>query len=82
MIHNGVDSRRFFPDSSVRGRVRRELGVGEDEFCIGCVGNLIPVKDHITLLKAVDEFGKGGRPWRLLIAGDGSGVPETNRVCK
>ena len=61
VIHNGVDSRRFFPHVSVRARVRRELGLGEDELCIGCVGNLIPVKDHITLLKAVDGFAKCGR---------------------
>jgi sugar transferase (PEP-CTERM/EpsH1 system associated) len=79
VIHNGVDSRLFFPDASVRGRVRRELGVGEDELCLGCVGNLIPVKDHITLLKAVDEFAKGGRPWRLLIAGDG---PEFSKLAE
>jgi sugar transferase (PEP-CTERM/EpsH1 system associated) len=77
VIHNGVDSRRFFPDVSVRARVRRELGLGEDEFCIGCVGNLIPVKDHITLLKAVDGLAKCGLPWRLLIAGDG---PEFSKL--
>src|ERR1019366_4040727 len=64
------------PDVSVRARVRRELGVGEDELCIGCVGNLIPVKDHITLLKAVDAFAKCGRPWRLMIAGDGPQSPK------
>ena len=77
VIHNGVDSQRFFPDVSVRARVRRELGLGEDEFCIGCVGNLIPVKDHITLLKAVDGLAKCGLPWRLLIAGDG---PEFSKL--
>jgi glycosyltransferase involved in cell wall biosynthesis len=40
------------------------------------VGNLIPVKDHITLLKGVDGFAKCGRPWRLLIAGDGPEFPK------
>jgi glycosyltransferase involved in cell wall biosynthesis len=40
------------------------------------VGNLIPVKDHITLLKAVDGFANCGRQWRLMIAGDGPEFPK------
>jgi len=71
VIHNGVDSHRFAPDSAARVRVRRELGLAGDEFCIGCVGNLIPVKDQLTLLRATARFAESRRPWRLLIAGDG-----------
>ena len=71
VIHNGVDSDRFAPDRAARARVRREWGLADDEFCIGCVGNLIPVKDHLTLLQAVDRFSACGRPWRLVIVGDG-----------
>jgi sugar transferase (PEP-CTERM/EpsH1 system associated) len=70
VIHNGVDDRRFYPDSTVRAAIRRELGLA-DGFCIGAVGNLTPVKDHLTLLKAV-ELCAGGIPgWRLVLAGDG-----------
>ena len=71
VIHNGVDSRRFRPDITARARIRRELGIAEDEFCIACVGNLIPVKDHLTLLRALEVFARSVRPWRLLIVGDG-----------
>jgi len=71
VVHNGVDGSRFSPDPSARARLRRELELGEEEFCIGCVGNLIPVKDHMTTLRAVDRFAQCGRPWRLLIVGDG-----------
>jgi sugar transferase (PEP-CTERM/EpsH1 system associated) len=77
VIHNGVDSRRFAPDPAARARVRRELGIADGEFCIGSVGNLIPVKDHLTLLRAMALFAEHGRPWRLLIAGDG---PERARL--
>ena len=76
VIHNGVDSRQFAPDPAVRARVRRQLGVADGEFCIGSVGNLIPVKDHFTLLRAVAVFARHGRPWRLLIAGDGPERPK------
>jgi sugar transferase (PEP-CTERM/EpsH1 system associated) len=71
VIHNGVDGRRFFPDAAVRARVRRELGLGEYEFCVGCVGNLLPVKDHMTLLKGAAALAGHCRNWRLLIIGEG-----------
>jgi sugar transferase (PEP-CTERM/EpsH1 system associated) len=77
VIHNGVDSRRFSPDPAVRHRVRRELGISDGEFSIGCVGNLIPVKDHLTLLRAIGAFAQSGRPWRLLVAGAG---PELSKL--
>jgi glycosyltransferase involved in cell wall biosynthesis len=51
--------------------MRRELGLSDDEFCIGCVANLHPVKDHLTLLKAVAEFGRSCSDWRLLLVGTG-----------
>jgi sugar transferase (PEP-CTERM/EpsH1 system associated) len=75
VIHNGVDSRRFSPDVVARTRVRREMGISDAEFCVGCVGNLIPVKDHLTLFRAIDGFARGGRPWRLLVAGAGPELP-------
>ena len=76
VIHNGVDSRRFYQDDDSRTRVRRELGISDSEFCIGCVGNLIPVKDHLTLLRAVSGFAQRGRPWRLLVVGAGPELPK------
>jgi glycosyltransferase involved in cell wall biosynthesis len=42
-----------------------------DEFCIGCVGNLFPIKDHMTLLQAVAGFAKVRNRWRLLVIGEG-----------
>src|SRR5581483_1149933 len=77
VIHNGVDTVRFAPDPQARERIRTEHGISPDDFCIGCVGNLTPVKDHMTLLKAVDAFASSTRNWRLLIIGDG---PERSRL--
>jgi sugar transferase (PEP-CTERM/EpsH1 system associated) len=79
VIHNGVDGQRFFPDPAARARVRQELGLSEDEFCIGCVGNLLPVKDHMTVLRAVERLGGSDGPWRLLIAGEGPERPTLER---
>ena len=75
VIHNGVDERRFFADAAARLRMRAELGIAESEFCIGCVGNLLPVKDHLTALEAVARVAGVMRRWRLVIAGEGSERP-------
>jgi len=77
VIHNGVDRKRFFPDSATRQRVREELGMGDAQFCIGCVANLLPVKDHVTLLESLTGLSEGGRDWRLLLIGEG---PERARL--
>jgi sugar transferase (PEP-CTERM/EpsH1 system associated) len=76
VIHNGVSERRFFPDPAVRARLRAELGVTENEFFIGSVGNLAPVKDHMTTLWALAEFAKKVKGWRCIIFGEGSERPK------
>jgi sugar transferase (PEP-CTERM/EpsH1 system associated) len=72
VIRNGVDTARFRPDASARARFRAGLGIGEDEFCIGCVGRLNRIKDYPTLLRAAALFAASGAPWRVLIAGSGA----------
>ena len=71
VIHNGVDSQRFYPDPEARVRVRRELGVPVEDFCFGSVGNLFPIKDHMTLLQAVEKVAGTFTKWRLLLIGEG-----------
>jgi glycosyltransferase involved in cell wall biosynthesis len=51
--------------------MRQELGLAADEFCIGCIGNLFPVKGHLTALEGMAEFSRQCRNWRLLLIGDG-----------
>lgn len=75
VIHNGVDGRRFYPDPEARMRIRRELGIFPDEFCIGSVGNLFPVKDHMTLLQAIEKVAGRAANGRVLIFGEGPELP-------
>ena len=77
VIHNGVDTQRFRPNPEARARLRRELRLSDSEFSIGAVGNLFEVKDHMTLLRAVSEFGRRNGDWRLVVIGDG---PELARL--
>jgi glycosyltransferase involved in cell wall biosynthesis len=76
VIHNGVDCLAFRPDPSRRIHIRQELGIADGEFCIGCVANFFPIKDHITLLKAMAEFSRVHRNCRLVLIGEGPELPK------
>jgi sugar transferase (PEP-CTERM/EpsH1 system associated) len=71
VIHNGVDIRRFRQDARARQSFRAKLQIGDDEFVIGSVGRMNPVKDYPTLLRAAEMFCRTCPSWRLLLAGDG-----------
>ena len=75
VIHNGVDTRRFQPDPAAGQQFRRELGIAEEEFCVGCVGRLNRIKDYPTMLHAAEGLSRSSVPWRLLIAGGGVELP-------
>ena len=77
VIHNGVDRQRFCPDPAARARCApRSSGLSDDEFCIGCVGNLFPVKGHITALQAIEEFAAQTRQLAPAVDRRGSGAGE------
>ena len=50
---------------------RRQLGLSMDDFVIGTVGRLSPVKDQTTLLRAFAAFRIGLERARLVVVGDG-----------
>jgi glycosyltransferase involved in cell wall biosynthesis len=77
VVHNGVDTNRYLPDAAARTRVRQELGLLENDFCVGCLGNLTPVKDYPCVLHAMKIFAKRCDDWRLIVAGEG---PELSKL--
>ncbi len=50
---------------------RAGLGVADGKALLLCAATLQPSKDHPTLLRSMAELAKGGRPFVLLLAGDG-----------
>jgi sugar transferase (PEP-CTERM/EpsH1 system associated) len=72
VIPNGVDVEQFRPNPEVRSAMRAKLGVGPGTIVVGTVGRLDPIKDHLTLLRAVEIAIDRGADLRLVIVGDGS----------
>jgi glycosyltransferase involved in cell wall biosynthesis len=68
VIYNGIDLGAV-PRAVERGIMRQELGVSDDMFVIGTIARLDPVKDLLTLIRAVARLGATAM---LLVIGDGT----------
>lgn len=75
IITNGVDTDRFRPRRDAA--LREELGIGPDEFVIGTIGRLDPVKNQAGLVRAFAIAAAKMPRARLIVVGDG---PERDRL--
>jgi glycosyltransferase involved in cell wall biosynthesis len=76
-IPNGIALGPYRRPKVEREASRRALGIEPDEFAFLCVARFSPQKDHRTLLEAF-SLGPGLRPrTRLLLAGDGELMKQT-----
>jgi glycosyltransferase involved in cell wall biosynthesis len=57
-IFNGYDVERLVANKAARDSTRAEFGVTESTFLLGMVGRYDPLKDHETLLGALQVAGK------------------------
>jgi sugar transferase (PEP-CTERM/EpsH1 system associated) len=71
VIYNGVNTDRFSPLSDEATRIRRELLLPASCIVIGSVGRLVPIKDHVTLLRAAELLLQQGKEIHVLLVGDG-----------
>ena len=56
VVDNGIDTERFRPDADMREEVRAELGIDPNVPLAAHVARVDPMKDHATLLKAMNEL--------------------------
>lgn len=80
-IYNGIDLTRF--GVMDRGRLRRELGIGEDVPVVFCAGRVQPYKGMQTLVEAAALLrGEGAGRVEVAIAGDGPYLAELRRLAQ
>jgi sugar transferase (PEP-CTERM/EpsH1 system associated) len=72
VIPNGVDVEQYRPNLLARMNLRGKLGVDLNTMVVGTVSRLDPIKDHFTLLNAVENTLRKGVKLKLVIVGDGS----------
>ena len=71
VVHNGIDTNRFAPDPACRARLRKELGVADDEILLGHVGRFSAQKNHPGLLKMFAALRAQDPRMRLVLIGGG-----------
>jgi glycosyltransferase involved in cell wall biosynthesis len=71
VVHNGVDSSVFSRNLLARERVRRELGIQEDEILFGVVANYVPLKGQDFFLKGAAALRNSNPalPFKALLIG-------------
>lgn len=82
VLQNGVDTQRFAPDPITRMRIRSELGIAPDDFVIGAVGRLVPIKDYPTLVRAAGRLAASRSDFKLLLVGDGPELVHLRQVAQ
>ncbi len=77
VINNGVNISQFRPQREVRRLTRERLKLPQESLVVGSVGRLVPIKDHLTLLRAAEIMLRGGTAVDILLVGSG---PESDRL--
>ncbi len=77
VIYNGVDTQRFRPQPNLRISLRQKFGLPQNRFIVGTVGRIVDIKDHPTLLRAVEIMLRNAIDAHALIVGSG---PELERI--
>jgi len=70
VVHGFIEPERLaVPDKNVRQQVRLELGLPPEAFVVGVVGNIIPRKGQIYLVRALPSVLREAPETRLLLIG-------------
>lgn len=70
VVHNGVDTQRFSPRPQDGLRVRRELGIGDDESVVGMFASFKEQKNHPLFFAAARRIMERLPRVRFLLVGD------------
>ncbi|MDD9841853.1 MAG: glycosyltransferase, partial [Alphaproteobacteria bacterium] len=69
VIHNAVDTKKFYPSQKMRADKRKELGIEEDNFLIGNFSRFHKIKNHPLLANVFAEILKKHEQARFVLAG-------------
>lgn len=74
VVHNGIDTMRFFPDRELGKKLRAEWGVQANQKLIGMVGRIDPIKDYPNFLHAAALLVQECPEVRFVCVGGGADI--------
>lgn len=69
-IHNGIDLERLRGEKNP-AELRQSMGIAADDFVVGSVGRLTPIKGYQFLLRAGKIISRNKPNFKLVLVGDG-----------
>lgn len=80
IIPNGIDTERFRPDPAARVALRAQWHVSPEEFLVGIVGRLDPMKGHAAFFRAAVLVLARYARLRLVVVGGGGLLHELREL--
>jgi glycosyltransferase involved in cell wall biosynthesis len=71
-IHSGLELAPYLSAGARREAVRRELGLNDDDFVVGTVARLVPIKNHSLIVQSASRLAPVLPCLRFVFVGDGS----------
>jgi len=71
IIRNAIDVEKFKFDSEARKKLRKEIGIADDDFVIGHIGRFVEQKNHRFLIDVFAEVKKEKKNVKLVLVGQG-----------
>jgi len=71
VVLNGIPVAQFTPDAQARSRARQSLGIDDKALVIGCVGRLVPLKNHHRMIAVLPGLLARHPQLQLVLIGSG-----------
>lgn len=71
IIHNAIDVEKFKYDPEARKKLRKEIGIKDDDFVVGHIGRFVEQKNHRFLIDIFAEVKKEKKNAKLVLVGQG-----------
>ncbi len=82
LLHNGIDFSQFKYDERQRDKIRKEYGIGSDQFLIGHVGRFDNQKNHSFLINVFNKYHLTYPNSKLMLIGFGQNMDECQEQVK
>ena len=71
LIANGIDAAHYTPDLSERARTRKTHKIRQDDFVIGFVGRLDPIKNFKFMFEILSQYKTHDQKFKIMLIGEG-----------
>ena len=80
IVHNAIDPDVFAYNKATRERVRRDLGLAQDDIALGHIGRFVDQKNHGFVLRMFAQLYERDPRYKLVLLGEGEKLSEMRQL--